>query len=74
MIRHSQEASESWKSLPWKKFRCNLFRLQKRVFKAVQAGDKRKAMSALSRDTCKNLQDGLKKHSMTRFQRFLVVD
>jgi RNA-directed DNA polymerase len=45
MIRHSQEASESWKSLPWKKFRCNLFRLQKRVFKAVQAGDKRKAMS-----------------------------
>lgn len=45
MIRHSHEASESWKSLPWKKFRCNLFRLQKRVFKAVQAGDKHKAMS-----------------------------
>lgn len=45
MIRHSHEASESWKSLPWKKFRCNLFRLQKRVFKAAQAGDKRKAMS-----------------------------
>ena len=33
------------KNLPWKKFRCNLFRLQKRVFKAIQAGDKRKARS-----------------------------
>ncbi|WP_199192182.1 reverse transcriptase N-terminal domain-containing protein [Chlorogloea sp. CCALA 695] len=45
MIRHSDIASESWKTLPWKQFRRNLFRLQKRVFKAVQAGDKRKAMS-----------------------------
>lgn len=43
MIRHSHEASESWKKLPWKKFRRNLFNLQKRVFKAVQAGNKRKA-------------------------------
>ncbi len=45
MIRHSHTASESWKKLPWKKFRRNLFRLQKRVFKAVRAGDKRKALS-----------------------------
>jgi RNA-directed DNA polymerase len=45
MIRHSLKASESWKTLPWKKFRANLFRLQKRVFKAIQVGDKRKAMS-----------------------------
>jgi retron-type reverse transcriptase len=45
MIRHSYETSESWKNLPWKKFRKDLFRLQKRVFKAVKAGDKRKAMS-----------------------------
>ncbi|RCJ39248.1 RNA-dependent DNA polymerase [Nostoc punctiforme NIES-2108] len=45
MIRHSHKASESWKTLPWKKFRRNLFRLQRRVFKAVQVGDKRKAMS-----------------------------
>ncbi len=45
MVRHSDNASESWKKLPWKQFRRNLFRLQKRVFKAVQAGDKRKAMS-----------------------------
>ncbi|MEH2277304.1 MAG: reverse transcriptase domain-containing protein [Nostoc sp.] len=45
MIRHSKHTSESWKALPWKKFRRNLFRLQKRVFKAVQVGDKRKARS-----------------------------
>ncbi|MEH1908685.1 group II intron reverse transcriptase/maturase [Nostoc sp.] len=45
MIRHSYKTSESWKVLPWKKFRRNLFRLQKRVYKAVQVGDKRKARS-----------------------------
>ncbi|NET55289.1 MAG: RNA-dependent DNA polymerase [Symploca sp. SIO2E6] len=45
MIRHSNNASESWKNLPWKKFRRNLFRLQRRVFKAVQVGDKHKAKS-----------------------------
>jgi RNA-directed DNA polymerase len=43
MIRHSGNTSESWKNLNWKKFRKDLLRLQKRVFKAVQAGDKRKA-------------------------------
>ncbi|BDA71805.1 reverse transcriptase homolog [Calothrix sp. PCC 7716] len=45
MVRHDRNISELWKSLPWKKFRANLFRLQKRVFKAVQAGDKAKARS-----------------------------
>lgn len=46
MIRHIQKLnSESWKRLPWKKFRKNLFRLQKRVWKAVRAGDMRKARS-----------------------------
>ena len=45
MIRHSDNASESWKNLPWKKFRSCLFRLQKRVYKAVQLGDMRKARS-----------------------------
>ncbi|MEH1962546.1 MAG: reverse transcriptase domain-containing protein [Nostoc sp.] len=45
MIRHSYKTSESWKVLPWKKFRRNLFRLQKRVYKAVQVRDKRKARS-----------------------------
>ena len=43
MVRHSDNASELWTSLPWKKFRRDLFRLQKRVFKAVSVGDKRKA-------------------------------
>ncbi len=37
--------SESWKNLPWKQFRCNLFRLQRRVFKAIQVGNKRQAKS-----------------------------
>lgn len=45
MIRHDSNISESWKNLNWKKFRKDLFRLQRRVFKAVQAGDKRKALS-----------------------------
>ena len=45
MIRHMGNHSESWKNLPWKKFRRDLFRLQKRVFKAIQVGDKRKATS-----------------------------
>lgn len=45
MISHSDNASESWKNLPWKKFRRDLFRLQRRVFKAVSVGDKRKAKS-----------------------------
>jgi RNA-directed DNA polymerase len=35
--------SELWKNLPWKKFQQDLFRLQRRVFKAIQAGDQRKA-------------------------------
>jgi group II intron reverse transcriptase/maturase len=45
MVSHSIKASELWKNLKWKKFQKNLFRLQKRVFKAVQIGDKRKARS-----------------------------
>ncbi|MBD2778263.1 reverse transcriptase N-terminal domain-containing protein [Iningainema sp. BLCCT55] len=43
MVRHDRDVSELWKKLPWKKFRKELFRLQKRVFKAVQVGDRRKA-------------------------------
>ncbi len=37
--------SELWKSQKWKKLRQNLFRLQKRVYKAVRAGDLKKARS-----------------------------
>jgi len=45
MVRHSDNTSEPWMNLNWKKFRRDLFRLQCRVFKAIRAGDKRKAMS-----------------------------
>ncbi|NET39757.1 MAG: RNA-dependent DNA polymerase [Cyanothece sp. SIO1E1] len=38
-----QLQSEFWAVLPWKRFRQNLFRLQKRVWKAVREGDKAKA-------------------------------
>ena len=41
MIKHS----DLWKSQQWKKLRQNLFRLQKRVYKAVRAGDLKKARS-----------------------------
>ena len=43
MVRHSNNASELWKNIPWRKLRRDLFRLQCRVFKAIQVGDKRKA-------------------------------
>jgi RNA-directed DNA polymerase len=45
MIGRSIKTSESWKNQNWKKFRKDLFRLQKRLYKAVQVGDKRKARS-----------------------------
>lgn len=45
MIRHGDYTSESWKNTPWKKFQRDLFRLQKRVYKAIQVGDTRKATS-----------------------------
>ena len=45
MIRHSHKTSESWMNLNSKKFRRDLFRVQCRLFKAVRAGDKRKALS-----------------------------
>ncbi|MEO1352588.1 MAG: reverse transcriptase domain-containing protein [Cyanobacteria bacterium J06635_15] len=38
-----EQNSESWMSLPWKQFQKTLFRLQHRVWKAIQAGDRRKA-------------------------------
>ncbi len=39
MVRHSRNTSESWRMLPWKQFRRNLFRLQVRVWKAIRAND-----------------------------------
>jgi RNA-directed DNA polymerase len=37
--------SESWKALNWKKFQKTVFRLQKRIYKAVRVGDRQKAKS-----------------------------
>jgi RNA-directed DNA polymerase len=45
MIGQSLTATESWMKLPWKQFRRDLFRLQNRVYKAIQVGDKHKARS-----------------------------
>lgn len=47
MIRRSDNTSESWRKLPWKQFRRNLCRLQKRIYKAMRVGDKRKAKSLM---------------------------
>ncbi|WP_159790731.1 reverse transcriptase N-terminal domain-containing protein [Sodalinema gerasimenkoae] len=41
MSKHTH--SESWKTLPSKKFRRNLFRLQCRLWKAIRIGDRSKA-------------------------------
>jgi RNA-directed DNA polymerase len=45
MIRHMADSSdsESWKRLPWKKFRKNLFRLQCRLWKAIRVGNRKRA-------------------------------
>ena len=45
MIRHSKTTSESWGIPNWGKFRRDLHRLQRRVFKAIREGFKRKALS-----------------------------
>jgi retron-type reverse transcriptase len=46
MVSHiGKNYSELWRLLPWKKFRRELFRLQKRVYQAVCVGDMRKARS-----------------------------
>ena len=47
MIGRMDNHSESWKNLAWKQFRRNLFRLQKRIYKAIRVGDKRKAKSLM---------------------------
>jgi RNA-directed DNA polymerase len=44
MVRHSSNASELWKSIKWKKFQKILFRLQCRLYKAINVGNKRKAL------------------------------
>ncbi|MFQ5857410.1 MAG: reverse transcriptase N-terminal domain-containing protein [Anaerolineae bacterium] len=31
--------TEGWKTLPWKQFERNVFRLQKRIYQAARRGD-----------------------------------
>jgi RNA-directed DNA polymerase len=45
MIRHSKTTSESWNSIDWKKNQKIVFRLQRRIFKAVREGQLVKARS-----------------------------
>ncbi len=43
IMTHNISYSDNWELLDWKKFQKILFRLQKRIFKAVRVGDKAKA-------------------------------
>ncbi len=45
MVRHIENYSELWISIPWKKLRKNLFRLQCRLWKAIRSGDRKRANS-----------------------------
>lgn len=56
-----KDYSELWKTLPWKKFRKELFRLQTRLFKAIRANDTHRA---------RNLQKLILK---SRCARFLAI-
>ena len=44
-MTHSISYSDNWEWADWKQFQKTLFRLQKRIFKAVRDGDKAKAKS-----------------------------
>ena len=41
---HSTNYSDDWKKLNWKQFQKTLFRLQKRIFKAIREDNKAKAI------------------------------
>ena len=44
--------TEDWKSLPWKEFRCNVFRLQKRIYQAQCAMTRYTAQSTYDKGRC----------------------
>ena len=44
-MTHSASYSDNWEWADWKQFQKTLFRLQKRIFKAVREGDKARAKS-----------------------------
>jgi RNA-directed DNA polymerase len=39
--RYSEQASEAWKHIPWRKLERYCFRIQKRIFRASQHGNQR---------------------------------
>src|SRR5713101_1424934 len=38
---HAEQASETWKHIPWRKLERYCFRIQKRIFRASQQGNQR---------------------------------
>ena len=44
-MTHSVSYSDNWEFMDWKGFQKVLFRLQRRIFKAIREGDKAKAKS-----------------------------
>uniref|UniRef100_UPI0030DB2461 reverse transcriptase N-terminal domain-containing protein n=1 Tax=Cyanothece sp. BG0011 TaxID=2082950 RepID=UPI0030DB2461 len=42
-MTHNTSYSDDWKDIRWKQLQKTLFRLQKRIFKAIREGDKAKA-------------------------------
>src|SRR5713226_2531194 len=40
--QETDEASETWKKVPWKKLEQHVFRIQKRIYRARQRGETRK--------------------------------
>jgi RNA-directed DNA polymerase len=44
-MTHSASYSDNWEFSDWKEFQKVLFRLQKRIFKAIREGDKARAKS-----------------------------
>src|SRR5215469_9261178 len=38
---HAEQASETWKHIPWRKLEKHCFRIQKRIFRASQHGNHR---------------------------------
>src|SRR3990170_3196804 len=39
------QRTEDWKSLPWKEYQRNIFRLQKRIYQAEHRGDRKRVHS-----------------------------
>jgi len=47
--------TEDWKTLPWKQFQRNVFRLQKRIYQAQLKGTRHKSLLFEEPDEAKSL-------------------